>query len=73
MTPWRFALLSFLLFRGRVLSTEFMDLPNRKQWSIYYKTIKRPQCLENVFVRIPVTLCYGYNRMPMNSVETSQA
>lgn len=34
---------------GRVLSTEFMDLPNRKQWSIYYKTIKRPQCLENVF------------------------
>jgi len=34
---------------GRVLSTEFMDLPNRKQWPIYYKTIKRPQCLENIF------------------------
>ncbi|CCL98132.1 uncharacterized protein FIBRA_00126 [Fibroporia radiculosa] len=37
---------------GRMLSTEFMDLPNRKQWAIYYKTIKRPQCLENIFKRL---------------------
>ncbi|KAI0936955.1 hypothetical protein AcV5_004968 [Taiwanofungus camphoratus] len=37
---------------GRVLSTEFMDLPNRKQWPIYYKAIKRPQCLENIFKRL---------------------
>ena len=37
-------------FSGRVFSTEFMELPNKKQWPIYYKTIKRPQCLENIFV-----------------------
>ncbi|KAH9923634.1 Bromodomain-containing protein [Fomitopsis serialis] len=37
---------------GRVLSTEFMELPNRKQWPIYYKTIKRPQCLEIIFKRL---------------------
>ncbi|KDQ63230.1 hypothetical protein JAAARDRAFT_147324 [Jaapia argillacea MUCL 33604] len=34
---------------GRVLSEVFMELPNKKQWSIYYKTIKRPQCIENIF------------------------
>ncbi|KZT30772.1 Bromodomain-containing protein [Neolentinus lepideus HHB14362 ss-1] len=34
---------------GRVLSEEFMELPNKKQWAVYYKTIKRPQCLENIF------------------------
>lgn len=37
-------------FSGRVLSTEFMELPNKKQWPIYYKTTKRPQCLESIFV-----------------------
>lgn len=36
---------------GRVLSAEFMELPNKKQWPIYYKLIKKPQCLENIFVR----------------------
>ncbi|KAI0348282.1 Bromodomain-containing protein [Trametopsis cervina] len=34
---------------GRVLSAEFMDLPNRKLWPSYYKVIKKPQCFENVF------------------------
>lgn len=29
-----------------------MELPNKKQWPIYYKTIKQPQCLENIFVSI---------------------
>ncbi|KIP11141.1 hypothetical protein PHLGIDRAFT_28067 [Phlebiopsis gigantea 11061_1 CR5-6] len=37
---------------GRVLSTEFMELPNKKQWPIYYKLIKKPQCFENVFKRL---------------------
>ncbi|KAH9829449.1 Bromodomain-containing protein [Rhodofomes roseus] len=37
---------------GRVLSTEFMELPNKKQWPIYYKMIKRPQCLESIFKRL---------------------
>ncbi|EPQ60463.1 Bromodomain-containing protein [Gloeophyllum trabeum ATCC 11539] len=37
---------------GRVLSEEFMELPNKKQWAVYYKTIKRPQCLENIFKRL---------------------
>ncbi|TFK56612.1 Bromodomain-containing protein [Heliocybe sulcata] len=34
---------------GRVLSEEFMELPNKKLWALYYKAIKRPQCLENIF------------------------
>ncbi|KAF9454213.1 Bromodomain-containing protein [Macrolepiota fuliginosa MF-IS2] len=37
---------------GRVMSTEFMQLPNKKQWAIYYRQIKKPQCLENIFRRI---------------------
>ncbi|KAJ3511349.1 hypothetical protein NLJ89_g4141 [Agrocybe chaxingu] len=36
----------------RVLSTEFMDFPDRKLWSSYYKTIKKPQCFNNVQQRI---------------------
>lgn len=32
-----------------------MELPNKKLWAIYYKQIKKPQCLENIFVR---GLCY---------------
>ncbi|KAG6817936.1 hypothetical protein H0H87_012404 [Tephrocybe sp. NHM501043] len=34
---------------GRVLSTEFMELPSKKLWPSYYNQIKRPQCLENIF------------------------
>ncbi|THG94578.1 hypothetical protein EW026_g6921 [Hermanssonia centrifuga] len=34
---------------GRVLSGEFMELPNKKAWPQYYKLIKRPQCFENIF------------------------
>ncbi|KAI0783097.1 hypothetical protein C8Q75DRAFT_726585 [Abortiporus biennis] len=37
---------------GRVRATEFMELPNKKQWPIYYKTIKKPQCLENIFKKL---------------------
>ncbi|KAH8102411.1 hypothetical protein BXZ70DRAFT_1006338 [Cristinia sonorae] len=37
---------------GRVLSTEFMDLPDRKKWPIYYKTINKPQCIERIFKRL---------------------
>ncbi|KIL71554.1 hypothetical protein M378DRAFT_174801 [Amanita muscaria Koide BX008] len=37
---------------GRILSTEFMELPSKKEWPIYYKQIKRPQCLEYIFKRI---------------------
>ncbi|KAF8625192.1 hypothetical protein AX15_005497 [Amanita polypyramis BW_CC] len=37
---------------GRILSTEFMELPSKKEWPIYYKEIKRPQCLENIFKHI---------------------
>ncbi|GLB35855.1 putative bromo domain containing protein [Lyophyllum shimeji] len=37
---------------GRVLSSEFMELPSKKDWPIYYKEIKRPQCLENIFRHI---------------------
>ncbi|KAK2461446.1 hypothetical protein APHAL10511_005909 [Amanita phalloides] len=37
---------------GRILATEFMELPSKKEWPIYYKEIKRPQCIENIFKRI---------------------
>ncbi|TCD71196.1 hypothetical protein EIP91_012146 [Steccherinum ochraceum] len=37
---------------GRALSIEFMELPSRKHWPVYYKTIKHPQCLENIFKKL---------------------
>ncbi|KAK0208734.1 RSC complex protein [Desarmillaria ectypa] len=37
---------------GRTLSAEFMELPSKKDWAIYYKEIKHPQCLENIFKRV---------------------
>ncbi|KAG6900522.1 hypothetical protein C0993_009475 [Termitomyces sp. T159_Od127] len=37
---------------GRLLSLEFMELPSKKEWPSYYKLIKKPQCLENIFKRI---------------------
>ncbi|KAF4612236.1 hypothetical protein D9613_004216 [Agrocybe pediades] len=37
---------------GRILSTEFMQLPSRKIWAIYYKEIKQPQCFDNIFKKI---------------------
>ena len=38
--------------RGRVLSVEFMVLPNRKTWPMYYTIIKKPQCLDAISVCI---------------------
>lgn len=38
-------------FSGNSLSSEFMELPNKKQWAIYYKTIARPMSFEKIFVR----------------------
>ncbi|TRM66051.1 hypothetical protein BD626DRAFT_196124 [Schizophyllum amplum] len=37
---------------GRILSTEFMELPSKKLWPIYYKTIKNPECLEAIRKRV---------------------
>ncbi|KAI0756347.1 Bromodomain-containing protein [Daedaleopsis nitida] len=37
---------------GRVLSVEFMQLPNRKAWPMYYAIIKKPQCLQNIFKKL---------------------
>ncbi|THH27664.1 hypothetical protein EUX98_g6524 [Antrodiella citrinella] len=37
---------------GRVLSIEFMELPSKKQWPVYYKAIKKPQCIENIFKKL---------------------
>ena len=47
-----------LVCRGRVLSTEFMELPSKKDWPTYYQEIKRPQCLENIFVCIVCVVIY---------------
>ncbi|KAI0640070.1 Bromodomain-containing protein [Trametes polyzona] len=38
--------------KGRVLSAEFMELPSRKQWPMYYQIIKKPQALENIFKKL---------------------
>lgn len=49
-----------LYFSGRILSSEFMELPDKKMWPIYYKTIARPICFEDIFVRTSfttLTLC----------------
>ncbi|KAG7099648.1 hypothetical protein E1B28_001474 [Marasmius oreades] len=37
---------------GRSISYEFMELPSRKDWPIYYKEIKKPQCLNFIMKRI---------------------
>ncbi|KAI5826317.1 Bromodomain-containing protein, partial [Schizophyllum commune Tattone D] len=37
---------------GRILSTEFMELPSKKVWPIYYKVIKKPECLEAIRKRV---------------------
>jgi hypothetical protein len=38
-------------FSGNVLSNDFMELPNKKIWAIYYKTIPRPMSFEKIYVR----------------------
>ncbi|KAF9270648.1 Bromodomain-containing protein [Marasmius fiardii PR-910] len=37
---------------GRSIAYEFLELPSRKDWPIYYKEIKKPQCLNNIMKRI---------------------
>lgn len=34
---------------GIVLSNDFMELPNKKIWAIYYKTISRPMSFEKIY------------------------
>ena len=46
------SLYSTMIQSGRVLSDEFMQLPSKKTWPFYYKEIKKPQCFENIFVRL---------------------
>jgi hypothetical protein len=38
-------------YSGNVLSNDFMELPNKKIWAIYYKTIPRPMSFEKIYVR----------------------
>ncbi|KAJ3880799.1 RSC complex protein [Lentinula edodes] len=33
---------------GRILSTMFLELPNKKLWPVYYKQIHEPRCLEAI-------------------------
>ncbi|KAI5122376.1 hypothetical protein M0805_004133 [Coniferiporia weirii] len=37
---------------GRLVAADFMDLPSKKKWPVYYKIIKRPICIEDIFKRI---------------------
>jgi hypothetical protein len=32
------------------VASPFLDLPDKKIWAIYYEIIKKPQCIENIFV-----------------------
>jgi len=63
-------LCSTMMWSGRVLSDEFMQLPSKKLWPFYYKEIKRPQCFENIFVRpirsSPHTLSHWLYRNELN-------
>ncbi|KAH7916459.1 RSC complex protein [Hygrophoropsis aurantiaca] len=34
---------------GRIISDVFMEMPSRKDYPMYYKQIKRPMCIENIF------------------------
>ncbi|KAI9444525.1 Bromodomain-containing protein [Lactarius indigo] len=34
---------------GNTLSNDFMELPNKKIWAIYYKTISRPMSFEKIY------------------------
>ncbi|TFY83345.1 hypothetical protein EWM64_g664 [Hericium alpestre] len=34
---------------GDTLAGPFMELPSRKQWPLYYKTIQKPMCFETIF------------------------
>lgn len=37
---------------NRQLASVFMDLPSKKKWPVYYKIIKKPICIEDIFKRI---------------------
>jgi chromatin structure-remodeling complex subunit RSC4 len=55
-----------------------MELPNKKLWAIYYKQIKKPQCLENIFVRglyqcMPALLIYLQRRIKRKEYHTTAA
>ena len=39
-------------YSGNVLSNDFMELPSKKIWAIYYKTISRPMSFEKIYVRL---------------------
>ena len=43
--------LNVYAYSGNVLSNDFMELPNKKIWAIYYKTISRPMSFEKIYVR----------------------
>jgi chromatin structure-remodeling complex subunit RSC4 len=51
--PVLFLPLLFSLYpcRGNILSNDFMELPSKKIWAIYYKTISRPMSFEKIYVR----------------------
>jgi len=38
-----------------------MELPSKKIWAIYYKTISRPMSFEKIYVRIIPKLFNGFD------------
>ena len=48
--------LNVYTYSGNVLSNDFMELPNKKIWAIYYKTISRPMSFEKIYVRHITTI-----------------
>ena len=49
-----------------------MELPNKKIWAIYYKTISRPMSFEKIYVCRITTLGLGVT-LTILSLETPQA
>jgi hypothetical protein len=56
---------------GNTLSNDFMELPSKKIWAIYYKTISRPMSFEKIYVR---SFMFYYRWLQLNfHPETPQA
>lgn len=59
---------------GRQLSLAFMDLPSKKKWPLYYKLIKRPICIDDVFVcrSFPTFLSSSYLTMQQKRIKRKE-
>jgi len=50
IAPWGIRRLT--MFRGRLISSDFMELPPKRRYPDYYVTIKRPIAIEEIKAKI---------------------